>query len=164
VATTGGIVAPNELATPANAVVLDYAAHDPIIARAALVVTHGGHGTAMRTLRHGVPMVIIPGLAGDQPYVAAAVEEWGAGRALAGDAAAGTIRAAAQEVLAAPSFQTNARRLSRSLAGVEGATNAADEIESLLPSQNATGAMRRRPSSIASSAAADDCGQAARPR
>jgi UDP:flavonoid glycosyltransferase YjiC (YdhE family) len=70
VVTTGGIVAPNELATPANAVVLDYAAHDPIIARAALVVTHGGHGTAMRTLWHGVPMVIIPGLAGDQPYVA----------------------------------------------------------------------------------------------
>jgi len=154
VATTGGIVAPNELATPANAVVLDYAAHDPIIAHAALVVTHGGHGTAMRTLRHGVPMVIIPGLAGDQPYVAAAVEEWGAGRALAGDAAAGTIRAAAQEVLATPSFQTNARRLSRPLAGIDGATNAADEIESLLPSQNATGAMRRRPGSIGSSAAA----------
>jgi MGT family glycosyltransferase len=153
VVTTGGIVAPNELATPANAVVLDYAAHDPIIARAALVVTHGGHGTAMRTLRHGVPMVIIPGLAGDQPYVAAAVEEWGAGRALAGDAAIGTIRAAAREVLATASFRNNAQRLSRSLAGVDGAANAADEIESLLPSRNATGAMRRKPSSIASSAA-----------
>jgi UDP:flavonoid glycosyltransferase YjiC (YdhE family) len=154
VVTSGGIVAPNELATPANAVVLDYAAHDPIIARAALVVTHGGHGTAMRTLRHGVPMVIIPGLAGDQPYVAAAVEEWGAGRALARNAGVGTIRAAAQEVLAAASFRNNAQRLSHSLAGVDGATNAADEIVSLLPSRNATGATRRKPSSIASSAAA----------
>jgi UDP:flavonoid glycosyltransferase YjiC (YdhE family) len=73
VATTGGIVAPNELAAPRNAVVLNYAAHDPIMRRAALVVTHGGHGTAMRALLHGVPMVVIPGLAGDQPYVAAAV-------------------------------------------------------------------------------------------
>jgi UDP:flavonoid glycosyltransferase YjiC (YdhE family) len=74
VATTGGIVAPNELASPSNAMVLNYAAHDPILRRTALVVTHGGHGTAMRTLRHGVPMVVIPGLAGDQPFVAAAVQ------------------------------------------------------------------------------------------
>jgi MGT family glycosyltransferase len=154
VVTTGGIVAPNELATPPNAVVLDYAAHDPIIARAALVVSHGGHGTAMRTLRHGVPMVVIPGLAGDQPYVAAAVEEWGAGRALAGDAAVTASRAAAQQVLATPSFRENARRLSLSLAGVDGAANAADEVESLLPSKDATVPMRPRRNSAAANAAA----------
>jgi UDP:flavonoid glycosyltransferase YjiC (YdhE family) len=35
VATTGGIVSPNELASSENAVVLNYAAHDPIIRRAA---------------------------------------------------------------------------------------------------------------------------------
>ena len=86
VATTAGIVAPSELAVPKNAVVLDYAAHDPIMKRAALVVTHGGHGTAMRALRHGVPMILIPGLAGDQPFVAAAMQEFGAGLALPGDA------------------------------------------------------------------------------
>ncbi len=92
VATTGGIVAPNELASPPNAIVLNYAAHDPILRRAALVVTHGGHGTAMRTLRHGIPMVVIPGLAGDQPFVAAAVQEWGAGRALPGNAGTDAMR------------------------------------------------------------------------
>ena len=135
VATTGGIVAPNEIATPANALVLNYAAHDPIIRRAALVVTHGGHGTAMRAMRHGVPMVVIPGLAGDQPFVAAAVQEWGAGRALPGDAGTDAIRAAAQEVLSTPSFRDNVREKSALLAGVDGAANAADEVESLLPSQ-----------------------------
>jgi UDP:flavonoid glycosyltransferase YjiC (YdhE family) len=132
VATTGGIVAPNELATPANALVLNYAAHDPIIRRAALVVTHGGHGTAMRTLRHGVPMVVIPGLAGDQPFVAAAVQEWGAGLALPGDADVAAIRAAAQEVLAVASYRSAARQRSAALAGVDGAANAADEVEALL--------------------------------
>jgi UDP:flavonoid glycosyltransferase YjiC (YdhE family) len=152
--TTGGIVAPNELATPANAIVFDYAAHDPIIKRAALVVTHGGHGTAMRTLRHGVPMVIIPGPAGDQPYVAAAVQEWGAGRALAGDAGVEAIRAAAQEVLSTPSFQRNARQRALSLADVNGAANAADEVEFLLPSKSATARTRQRSSSAASTAAA----------
>jgi UDP:flavonoid glycosyltransferase YjiC (YdhE family) len=132
VATTGGIVAPNELATPANALVLNYAAHDPIIRRAALVVTHGGHGTAMRTLRHGVPMVVIPGLAGDQPFVAAAVQEWGAGAALPGDADVAAIRAAAQEVLSVASYRSAARQRSTALAGGDGAANAADEVEALL--------------------------------
>jgi len=84
VATTGGIVDPSELSVPPNAFVVNYAAHDPIMERAALIVTHGGHGTAMRALRHGVPMVVIPGLAGDQPFVAAAIDEWGTGSCASG--------------------------------------------------------------------------------
>jgi hypothetical protein len=42
-----------------------------ILRRAKLVV--GGHTTAMRALRRGVPTVAIPGFAGDKPDVAAAV-------------------------------------------------------------------------------------------
>jgi UDP:flavonoid glycosyltransferase YjiC (YdhE family) len=141
VATTGGIVAPNELASPGNAIVLNYAAHDPILRRAALVITHGGHGTAMRALRHGVPMVIIPGLAGDQPYVAAAVQEWGAGRALPGDAGSEAIRAAAKEVLSTPSFRDSARQRAGTLNGIDGAANAADEVEAML-------GLRRRPGGV----------------
>jgi UDP:flavonoid glycosyltransferase YjiC (YdhE family) len=132
VATTGGIVGPGELVAPDNAIVLSYAAHDPIIRRAALVMTHGGHGTAMRSLLHGVPMVVIPGLAGDQPFVAAAVQEWGAGRALPGDADADAMRAAAGEVLANPSYRLSAQRYAKALAGVDGAANAANEVEALL--------------------------------
>ncbi len=132
VATTGGIVAPNEVATPANAIVLNYAAHDPIMRRAALVVTHGGHGTAMRSLLHGLPMVVIPGLAGDQPYVAAAVQEWGAGIALPGDADAAAIRAAARSVLSTPSYAQNAKRSAATLKDVDGAAIAADEVETLV--------------------------------
>jgi UDP:flavonoid glycosyltransferase YjiC (YdhE family) len=131
VATTGGIVAPNELASPRNAVVLDYAAHDPIMQRAALVVTHGGHGTAMRTLRHGVPMVVIPGLAGDQPFVAAAV-------------AVDAIRAAAHDVLSTPSFKENAKQRSTALVGVEGAANAANEVEALLKTDAGGGSAPHR--------------------
>jgi UDP:flavonoid glycosyltransferase YjiC (YdhE family) len=41
-----------------------------ILWRAKLVV--GGHASAMRALRHGVPIVAIPRFAGDQPDVAAA--------------------------------------------------------------------------------------------
>jgi len=132
VATTGGIVAPSEIAAPANALVLTYAAHDPILRRAAMLMTHGGHGTAMRALRHGVPMVLIPGLAGDQPFVAAAVEEWGAGVALPGDAAADHMRTGAEHVLSAPSYRQAARERAAMLACVDGAANAADEVEQVL--------------------------------
>jgi UDP:flavonoid glycosyltransferase YjiC (YdhE family) len=139
VATTGGIVAPNELASPQNAIVLNYAAHDPIIRRAALVVTHGGHGTAMRALRHGTPMVLIPGLAGDQPYVAAAMQEFGVGRALPGDADAAAMRTAAQEVLSNASYRHHAQQRTAALAGVDGAANAADEVEALLAGRSCKG-------------------------
>ena len=105
--------------------------------RAALAMTHGGHGTAMRALLHGVPMVVIPGLAGDQPFVAAAVAEWGAGRALPGDADVDAMRAAAQDVLATASYRANAREQSAALAGVDGAANAADEVEALLSGRTA---------------------------
>jgi UDP:flavonoid glycosyltransferase YjiC (YdhE family) len=132
VATTGGIVAPSEVAAPANAIVLDYAAHDPILARAAVVVGHGGHGTAMRAMRHGVPMAIIPGVAGDQPYVAAAIDEWGAGVALPADAAPEAIRDAVDRLIAEPRYRAEARRRAAALAGVDGATAAAAEVEATL--------------------------------
>ena len=132
VATTGGIVEPEELTASANACVLSYAAHNPILQRAALTVTHGGHGTAMRSLRHGVPMIVMPGLAHDQPCIAAAVQEWGVGRALPGDAAVEAIRSAAQDVLSDPSYRTRARARATALADVDGASTAAEEIESLI--------------------------------
>lgn len=147
VATTGGIVAPSELKAPRNAAVLNYAAHDPIIKRAALVVTHGGHGTAMRALRHGVPMIVIPGIAHDQALIANLMQEWGAGIAMPGDVAFGAqgsakaltheeavaaLRAAAATILATPSYREAAQARAKMLAGVDGAANAAQEIEALL--------------------------------
>ena len=130
VATTGGIVAPNEVATPQNAIVLNYAAHDPIMRRAALVVTHGGHGTAMRALRHGVPMVVIPGLAGDQPFVAAAGRN-SARVSRCGATPSRRVRAAAIAVLDNPAYRAEARRRAEALTEC-GSARAAQAVESLL--------------------------------
>jgi MGT family glycosyltransferase len=136
VATTGGIVDPSELRVPGNAIALNYAAHDPILRSAALAVTHGGHGTAMRSLRHGVPMVLMPGLAADQPHIAAQMQEWGVGRALPGDADVAAIRAAALDVLSVPSYRKRAKQRATALATVNGAAAAADEIEELAGGRN----------------------------
>jgi UDP:flavonoid glycosyltransferase YjiC (YdhE family) len=86
----------------------------------------------MRTLKHGVPAIVMPGLAHDQAPNAQMLQEWGAGIALAGDADASAIRNAAQTILSNASFARTARQISSALANADGAANAADWIESAL--------------------------------
>jgi UDP:flavonoid glycosyltransferase YjiC (YdhE family) len=132
VVTTGGIVSREELDVPENAAVFDYAQHDALMKQAALVIAHGGHGTTMRTLKNARPLIVIPGLAGDQAPISRTIQEWGAGLALPSDADVDAIRKASATILSSPSYTRVAERLSRSLAGVDGAANAANEIELLL--------------------------------
>lgn len=132
VATTGAVVDPASLAPPPNAHLMPFASHAALMRRAAMVVTHGGHGTAMRSLLHGVPMVLTPALAGDQPFVGAAVQEWGAGRALGRNPSVAELRDAASAVLEDGGYRVGARRVSTRLAGTDGAKGAADALESLL--------------------------------
>jgi UDP:flavonoid glycosyltransferase YjiC (YdhE family) len=131
VATTGGIVEPAELSAPANAWLTSFADHEQILERAAVVVGHGGHGTMMRALRHGVPVVGIPAKGGDQGPNTQLIEEWGAGLALPPDADVARIRAAVQEVLGSDRFAAEARRRSRAFGARDGADLAADSIEAL---------------------------------
>lgn len=135
IVTTAGIVDTEELDVPENAIAVRYAAHDPILRRASLLITHGGHGTLMRSLKHGVPMIVMPGLAHDQAPNAQMIDEWGGGIALPGDACADAIRTAAQTILSTPSYKETSRRLSTLLVHTDGAANAADEVESRLLAQ-----------------------------
>jgi MGT family glycosyltransferase len=131
VITVGDSIDAQKLRPGPNVAVFATADHDDLMRRAALVVTHGGHGTLMRALRNGLPMVVIPGSGGDQPDNAAAVEAWGAGRALRADATADSMREAIEVVLRSAKFTDRAAAIGRQLAGVDGAARAADEIEGL---------------------------------
>ncbi len=55
---------------------------DGVLRRAAAVVTHGGLGSTLGALAHGVPLVVLPLFSLDQWYNAAAVARAGAGVAL----------------------------------------------------------------------------------
>lgn len=132
VATTGVHAVLEDLRIPGNAVALKYAAHNPILRRAALCVTHGGHGTLMRSLIHGVPMLVLPGTGHDQFPNSKAVDEWGVGKALAGDATPTEISIAAQSLLNTASFGEEAKRLGQMISTYDGAENAATEIEAVL--------------------------------
>jgi UDP:flavonoid glycosyltransferase YjiC (YdhE family) len=140
VATTGGIVEPADLSAPANAWLTPFADHEQLMERTAVVVGHGGHGTTMRALRRGVPVVGIPARGLDQAPNTRLIEEWDAGRALPPDAGAPRIREAVTEILADGRFAAQARRLSRNFGSRDGADLAADSIEALLASKtNAPG-------------------------
>lgn len=132
VATTGGVVARTELAAPLNTHVVDFADHDALMRRAALVLGHGGHGTTMRALRHGLPIVGMPAKGADQVPITQLIERWHVGRALPGDADARTIRDATDAVLGDATYRSEAVRRSRAFAGMDGACLAADSLDSLV--------------------------------
>jgi UDP:flavonoid glycosyltransferase YjiC (YdhE family) len=132
VATTGAIVEPEELAAPANAYVIPFADHDLLMDRASVVVGHGEHGTTMRALRHGLPIVGIPAKGGDQAPITEMLDRWGVGRALPGDASVTQIRSAAEEILSDPTFRDEARKRSCVLEGCNGAARASDSVEALI--------------------------------
>ena len=132
VATTGGTIDASELIAPANAVVVAFADHDALMARASLVLGHGGHGTTMRALKHGLPIVGVPATGGDQVPITQLLEQWGAGRALPGDAAVDQIRDTVDAVLNDDRCRIEAQRRADFLRGVDGAGQAARAVEALL--------------------------------
>lgn len=103
------------LQSPANVTILANAAHDDILTKARAVVTHGGHGTIMRSLRHGVPLVVLP-MGRDQNDNAARVDYHGAGLRLDPSAPAQMLGEAVRRVLCEPSFAERALALGRAIA------------------------------------------------
>jgi hypothetical protein len=73
-----------------------------LLERATFVVGHGGHGTTMRAVRYGRPLVGIPALALDQVPITQLFDAWGIGRGLPPDADTDQIRAAAEDILNDP--------------------------------------------------------------
>ncbi|MGN6590468.1 MAG: glycosyltransferase [Sphingomicrobium sp.] len=135
VVTVGDSIDPAALRPAKNVMVCATADHDDLMRRATLVVTHGGHGTLMRALKNGLPMVVLPGSGGDQPVNATSAETWGVGRALPGDADAETMRLAITEVLNTATYRQNATRFAHEIAESQGSNRASDEIEELLPAR-----------------------------
>jgi UDP:flavonoid glycosyltransferase YjiC (YdhE family) len=113
--TLGGAIRHDELHPAANAALIDSAPHTLVMRDAALVITHGGHGTVMTALLNSVPLLVLPH-GRDQGDNAARITERGAGLALAATAPVTDIRAAVSRLLAEPSFRTAASQLGAAIA------------------------------------------------
>ncbi|MEV4223298.1 glycosyltransferase [Nonomuraea sp. NPDC049725] len=128
--TTGPAVDPATVRAPGNVLVTATAPHSAVLPHAALTITHAGHGTAVKSLAAGVPLVCVP-LGRDQGEVARRVEHAGAGLVVGKGASARTIARAAGRVLHDGSYRREARRLADEIAAETAADLAVAELESL---------------------------------
>jgi UDP:flavonoid glycosyltransferase YjiC (YdhE family) len=110
VVTTGPAIDAAALDAAPNVTVLARAPHCEVLRHASAVVTHGGHGTVVKALAAGAPMVLMPH-GRDQPDTAARVTARGAGVTVKRTATPRTIAAAVRLVLEQPSFRMAAERL-----------------------------------------------------
>jgi UDP:flavonoid glycosyltransferase YjiC (YdhE family) len=110
VLTTGPAIDVTTVRPPANVTVVSSAPHRQVLAGAALAITHGGHGTVIKALAAGVPMVLLPH-GRDQPDTAARVTARGAGIALKRSANPGVIADAVRSVLRRDSYRMAAQQL-----------------------------------------------------
>jgi MGT family glycosyltransferase len=132
VLTTGRAVDPAEIQAGPNVEVLQTAPHARVLREASVVVTHAGHGTVLKALAAGVPLVCIP-MGRDQKDNTVRVLRRGAGIRLSKKSTPTQIAAAITEILERPQYLAAARRFAEVLAW-EAAhrPRAADEAESLL--------------------------------
>ena len=147
--TTGPAVPP--FTAGGNVSVVAAAPHAAVLPHAAAVVTHGGHGTVMKALAAGVPMVVMP-MGRDQPENATRVLAAGAGVRIRQGASPQRIAAAVREVLADESYRGAAQRLAVAIAAETADDRAAAELEQLAV-QDSRAWHPSRPSQAAASAA-----------
>jgi UDP:flavonoid glycosyltransferase YjiC (YdhE family) len=92
------------------------------------VLTHGGHGTVMKALAAGVPLVVAP-LGRDQPDNAARVVHAGAGLWVSKKAGVPALRDAIARTLDEPRYRAAARRMAATLAAERDEGLVVDELE-----------------------------------
>jgi MGT family glycosyltransferase len=124
--TLGGVLAADIVDVPANVVVRGYVPHAQVLPYVAAVVCHGGLSTITATLAHGVPLVCVP-QGREQPLNARAVEECGAGKAVAIDATPAEITAAVRSVLSDDTIRAAAASFADADPG-HGATRLVEEL------------------------------------
>lgn len=110
VVTTGQGLAPDAVPGTANVAVVASAPHHEVLRDAALVVTHGGHGTLLKAFAAGCPVVVLPH-GRDQGDNAARVTLRGAGVALSRKASAERVARAVRQVLDDPAYTRRATAL-----------------------------------------------------
>ncbi len=128
--TTGPALEPTQFQVPSNVRVQRFAPHSELFPRAAAVVTHGGHGTVIRALAYGVPVVCLP-MGRDQQGNAARVVARQVGKALPSTSSEAAIRQAIHEVVTIPQYRQRAQQLSAQIVSDAQSSQAVAELEGI---------------------------------
>jgi UDP:flavonoid glycosyltransferase YjiC (YdhE family) len=114
---------------PANAVLVPWLSYSRTMPACDLVVAHGGHGTLMRALACGCPVVLSPA-GGDMAENAARVDRAGLGVRLPRRLCTPRgVRLAVRRALGRADLAPRVRRVADWIAAHDGGTRAAEEIE-----------------------------------
>lgn len=132
VVTVGHSIDPSELGPqPPRVHIERYLPQAQILPHCDLVVSHGGSGSVLGALTHGLPLVLIP-MGADQPHNAARCAALGLGQVLDPvTLTPGEVRAAVSAGLAQPGYRRAAQRLSAELAALPDVAQAASRLEML---------------------------------
>jgi UDP:flavonoid glycosyltransferase YjiC (YdhE family) len=128
VLTLGPAVEPDVVRVPDHVRVMAFAEHDRVMPGCAAVIGHGGLGTVLRALAHGVPQLMLP-LGRDQTVNAARVERIHAGIRLPADSPPWTIRRQLNRLLADPTFAAGCAQAARRIAASEPDRTAAEALK-----------------------------------
>ncbi|MEV1130886.1 nucleotide disphospho-sugar-binding domain-containing protein [Agromyces sp. NPDC049794] len=132
VVTAGPAIDPATLPSAPGIEVRTFGDHGELLRSARLLIGHGGHGTTMRALAAGVPVLIVPMTRhADHHLVAAAVERAGLGGQVGKDAESVELRAAIVRVLESSATAAHARRTGERLRATSGVRLTADVLERL---------------------------------
>jgi UDP:flavonoid glycosyltransferase YjiC (YdhE family) len=155
--TVGENHSPSDLGQlPPNVLAERWVPQDFVMQRAALTVGHAGYGSMITSLRHGVPMVVMPLFQTDQYNNASSVVANGAGlllqplpnlRALlthGADALTTNLAAAAARVLAEPSFKIASTHIAEQFASLPAVDDVATTLVELFFSAKEAPAPARR--------------------
>lgn len=131
VATTNRVRPRSPIPVPANAVLVDWLSYSQLMPIAALVISHGGHGTVARALGTGAPLLISP-ITGDMGETAMRVAWAGAGLSLPWRLCRpGPLRWTTRRLLADPSFRARAAAIAAWGKEHDGAARGAELVENL---------------------------------
>jgi MGT family glycosyltransferase len=115
---------------PENVIVVGSAPHSRVFPLASLVITHAGHGTVMRALSHGLPLLCLP-MGRDQNDNAVKVHHHGCGIALSSKAGPEKISQAIHRILTEGRYTQTARSFQQEIRSCD-RTFVLQEIEELI--------------------------------
>lgn len=128
---------------PDNVHVETWVPHDDVAARADLIVCHGGFGSTLGALAHGVPLVVLPLFSSDQWANGRAVARAGAGICLDADgetrnvlelppaSALAELPGHVEDVLAQDAYRRHAERIAESMRALPPVDRAVEVLEAV---------------------------------
>ena len=133
IATTGRSIDPASLGQqPEHVRLTRYVPQGALLLRRDAVVAHGGYGSLMGALKHGLPVVSVPLAASDNVTNASRLEQLGAGLAVHEDARSpGAITDAVRSVLDDGGYRVAAKALAEEIAALPSPRDAARLLEQL---------------------------------